>query len=207
MRLTSLNKVTTDQSVGSVKWDWTKGSNRSVSSISQIVDFYLNCPYNRDLELDILGQSTPYRYWFKRIKGKSDMQYLDRRIFFGRLSMKHDCIQPLADEIVIELYECESWKKTPKRNWFSLINPKTPENPYKVHISKAGLSSHKLTRVINEIDYAIKRQKEAHLAQIESDKRAYIFFLADPPKKRSYRFDVLDGHLVSRYVKINRHQV
>ena len=192
----------------SYEWDNNGVSNRSVTSISQIVDFYLRCPDNRDLDLKIFGQVTPYRYWFKRIKEGNTGQYKLRRIFYGRLSMKYNCIQNMEEEVIIELYECEDWMEPPIRSWSSFENHKIQKNPYHVHVTKTKLSSHKVTRLLNELDFAINRQKEAFKAAEDSEKRAYVFFLADPPLKTSkYRFDVLSGFLVSRYEKFNRHDL
>ncbi|MCJ8289264.1 MAG: hypothetical protein HRT58_08160 [Crocinitomicaceae bacterium] len=206
LSLPSVSSAEKVQTTENYEWDNNGVSNRSVTSISQIVDFYLSCPHNRDLDLNVFGQVTPYRYWFKRIKEKNEGQYKVQRFFYGRLSMKFDCIQETDKEIVIGLYECEDWQDKKNSHRASLENPKTQRNPYKIHVSKVGLSSHKVTRLLNELNFAVKGQKEDYQAANNSEKRAYVFFLANPPKKiNHYRFDVLSGFLVSRHVKIDRH--
>ena len=57
-----------------------------VASISPIVDFYIKCPYNRHMELEIEDVKKMYMYWFKRIeKPLVTGNYKGQCIFFGRL--------------------------------------------------------------------------------------------------------------------------
>ena len=187
-------------------WDNSGVSNRSVTSISQIVDFYVECPLNRDLELNVFGEVMSYRYWFKRIKEKNKGQYKKRRFFFGRLFMKDDRIQENENEIVISLYDCEGWKDPIQIGRTQFNRSKEQTNPYTVHVSKIGLSQHKTSRILNELNFAKEEQKEDYRNGGNSTNRAYVFFLADPPKRTSpYRFDVIEGFLVSRYVTLERH--
>ena len=165
--------------------------NRTVTAIGQIIDFYLNCPFNRDVSLDLLGKQTKYQYAFKRIKGKSEGQYKGRKIYYGIMHLYIEAIET-KNAIQIQLLECEDWVNTGEA--------KSQKNPYKISIELDNLSVHKKARIINEIDFV----KEEQIGMKQKNKKyAFIFFLGDPPDTENpYTFKVYENYVVCRYDEI-----
>lgn len=181
--------------------------NRSkvVNSLSSIVDFYIKCPFNRNVELEIENIKREYMYWFRRIsKSKSEGKYKGTRIFFGRLHTDKNKIEETDHELKITMYECEGWEevKTTRRNQ---RKSKKQVNPFVISVDKTQLSKHKISRILNEIDYTIEDKKAAFKKEEEEDKKrqAFVFFYGEAPKPDNpYTFRVNDGILVARYCKI-----
>lgn len=172
-----------------------------VASISPIVDFYIKCPYNRGvaLEIEIENEIKMYKYWFKRIqKPIATGNYKGKRIFFGRLHAGENKITESEKTIEITLFESESWEKG------AYNKPAKQMNPFIVSINKTLISKNKVSRIKNEINYVIEDKKTDFKAgQINKKKDAFIFFLGEAPTKNTpYKFNVLDGSLVSRYTQI-----
>lgn len=201
----SADASSTSSTVRSDGWLETEDSNRSVSSLNQIVDFYISCPYNRDFKLDILGYETEYQYWFKKVefnRSNDGTLYKGRRVFMGTLNLNKDSITQSEEEIKIKLMECEAWKKPLIR--FFADEKKIQKNPYSVIVNTADLSNNKISRLLNQLNFV----KEEHVGDFKNetdrkDVQAKVFFLADPPSEEEpYLFNVIDAHLVSRYCKI-----
>lgn len=196
--INSANPITRSKSSG----DFIKTLKKSkvVSSISTIVDFYLKCPYNRDIELDIEGKNQAYMFWFKRIeKPILKAKYKGKRIFFGRLHTDKSKIEETETTLNITMYECEKWVKRSDRS-----QTKSQVNPFIISIDKTKLSKHKLTRLKNEMEYAIEEKIKAFKAKDEDHKiQAYVFFYGQAPaSKDPYTFHVNDGVLVARYCRV-----
>ncbi|WP_025741921.1 hypothetical protein [Aquimarina pacifica] len=169
--------------------------NRVVTALGQIVDFYLNFPNNRDNSLEILNIHSEYRFLFKRIKGKSEGQYKGRKIYFGRVSLSDDNVIERENRLFIQLYEFDKWIKNDERN--------EPKNNYTISIDLIQLSNHKKTKILNELVFATIEQKNDE--DEETKKKAYIFFLGDPPKEDTpYLFTVYENYVVCRYDEILR---
>ncbi|MDE5422756.1 hypothetical protein L3073_11105 [Ancylomarina sp. DW003] len=166
-----------------------------VASISPIVDFYIKCPFNRNVELEIEKTFKMYMYWFKRIeKPLSTGNYKGKRIFFGRLHTSNRKIIETEETLEIALYECEAWEKGGKNKSAVQINP------FIVNIDKSLISKNKVTRIKNEIQYAVGDKINAFK---DKKKHAYLFFWGEvPTKDEPYKFKVLEGALVARYTQI-----
>ncbi len=191
--------------------EFAEKRNRSkvVNSLSSIVDFYIRCPFNRDIELEIENKKQEYMYWFKRISKPIRIgNYKGKKIFFGRLHTDKNKIEDTETELKITMYECEGWedikstRKTQKKR-------KAQVNPFIISIDKTKLSKHKVSRIINEIDYAIEDKISAFKDKTEEEKKdAYVFFYGVAPKRKEpYTFHVNDGILVARYCRIMQTQV
>lgn len=166
--------------------------NRTVTAVGQIIDFYLNCPFNRDVSLDLLGTQTKYQYAFKRIYGKNEGQYKGRKIYYG---IMHLYVKPIETQnaIQIQLLECEEWI-------VSADEIKSQKNPYKVLIQLENLSPHKKARILNERTFV---QEDQIRAENTNNKFAFIFFLGDSPDlENPYTFKVCEDYVVCRYDEI-----
>ncbi|MBP2831286.1 hypothetical protein J8281_03720 [Aquimarina sp. U1-2] len=136
---------------------------------------------------------TGYQYAFKRIKGKSDGQYKGRKVYFGRVSLSEDNVTEKGNQLFIELYEFDKWVKNGEKSG--------PNRNYSIAIDLTGLSNHKKTKILNELTFATIDQKSDK--DKETKKKAYIFFLGDPPKKDdAYLFTVYENYVVCRYDEI-----
>jgi hypothetical protein len=183
-----------------------EGSNnwRSVTTISRIVDFYIACPFNRDIKLDLFGTEKEYRYWFKRIQNIRGERIKDKNIFFGQLHQDKNAIEYSDTNIKIRLYDCREWVGG------------NQINPYYVIIPIAGLTKNKIARIKNEIKNALLSQREYYqttnsnienndLIDLEKSKqKPYIFFVGNQTKKNPFELEVQDGYLVSRYERIRK---
>lgn len=181
-------------------WLETSDSNRNVSTINQIVDFYVACPYNRDFNLNVYETTQTYSRWFFRIpfnKPNDGKLYYERKIFRGTLSMKKDAVQEDDKKISIQLSECEKWSNPVQGK------SRDPINPYIIEIDKGTLSSYRISRVLNQLEMLRDEKIGDFKSGTDSNKDSWIFFLADPPNDDSpYHFRVIDGHLIARYVQI-----
>lgn len=177
---------------------------RNVTTISRIVDFYVACPFNRDIKLNLFGTEKEYMFWFKRIQNMRGEIIQDKSIFFGQLHQDKHAIEKSDSKIRIRLFDCRDW--TDGRQ----------VDPYYVNISISDLSKNKIARITNEINYALQAQKEYYqkiqseennleTTEIEKAKlKPYIFFFGNQIKGYPYELEVQDGYLVSRYVRIRK---
>ncbi len=197
------------RSKSSGEFEETRNRSKVVNSLSSIVDFYIKCPFNRDVELEIENKKQEYMYWFKRIsKPKRLGNYKGKKIFFGRLHTDKSKIEDIDTKINITMYECEGWeevettRKTQRKR-------KSQVNPFVITIDKSKLSKRKVSRIINEIDYAIEEKILAFKDKTEEEKKdAYVFFYGEAPKRKEpYTFSVNDGVLVARYCRIMQTQL
>lgn len=176
-------------------------SNRKVSAISQIVDFYLSCPYNRDVDLDLLGSKAPYVYQFKRIYGPNEGKYLDNKIFYGIIDLKDiDSLRSTDDTVIIKLHECEKWEDNPR-----LVFPrKNRVNPYFVKINKEEITKYKMSRILKERETVSNQSKNDYFKNLKKDNvEAYIFFLGKKPSAETpYVFEAINGFVSFRYTKV-----
>jgi len=190
-----LEEITGTKRKSTNLFEESANANRSVTTISQIVDFYLNCPYNRDVELNILDKNESYKYWFRRIK--DDKSYDGTRIYFGKLHANFGYVDNKNGSIKIKLFECQTWQESTGAGL--LYNKKEQKNPYMVNVNLENLSSHKSSRLMSEIEYAINEKK----ANFNNKKKnAYVFFLGTPTANKEFSFDVIDGYLVTRFTEI-----
>lgn len=176
-------------------------SNRKVSAISQIVDFYLSCPYNRDVDLDLLGSKAPYIYQFKRIFGTNEGKYLDNKIFYGIIDLKDiDSLRNTDDTVIIKLHECEKWEDNPR-----LVFPRKKRvNPYFVKINKEEITKYKMSRILKERETVSNQSKNDYFKNLKKDNvEAYIFFLGKKPSAETpYIFEAINGFISFRYTKV-----
>jgi hypothetical protein len=184
------------------EFEESANSTRAVTTISQIVDFYLTCPFNRDFELDLLGTKKEYMYWFKRIqKPKQTAKYKGQCIYFGQLHTNRGYVKKTESEIIIKLFECEEWVNNVGTSFN--LQKREQKNPFFVKIDIEGLGSHKISRILNELKYAIQDQKDAHSNNKDGKKKAYLFFLGDAPSKEEpYTFNVIEGNICARFTEI-----
>lgn len=171
---------------------------RNVTTISRIADFYIACPFNRDLPLDIFGLEQPYMFWFKRLRNITPEENPGLKIFFGQLHQDQNAIQENDDFLTIKLFDCERWDEF-----------HTQINPYYVQIAKKNLSINKVSRIKNEISYSLREQKEFYESQkIDKQKsnsskvKPYVFFYGKMSANNRFIFEVYDGYLVSRYCQV-----
>ena len=184
------------------EFEESANSNRAVTTISQIVDFYLSCPFNRDFELDLLGNKKMYMYWFRRIQKPIKIaNYNGVSIYFGQLHTNTGYFRQSENEILIKLYECEEWIENSSNSL--ALNKREQRNPFYVKICIKDLTHHKRSRILNELKYAIQEQREAHQNNKQGRKKAFLFFLGEAPNvENPYVFNVFDTHICARYTEI-----
>lgn len=177
---------------------------KNVSSISQIVDFYLSCPFNRDIELTLLDTTKAYMYWFKRLKNTLlHDEPEEYNMYFGQLHQDNSLNTENSEIIRFKMYDCEKWEKPKKGEWESVSYEQV--NPIYVRIYRNKLSQHKLSRIKNEIEYARTEHYEAFKGGVEDKRKPFIFFIGKKMQSSNpYEFEVLDNHLVARYTEIRR---
>lgn len=176
-------------------------SNRKVSAISQIVDFYLSCPYNRDVDLDLLGSKAAYMYQFKRIYGPNTDQYIDNKIFYGIIDLKDlDSLSSTEDSMIIKLHECEGWEENPR-----LVFPRRRRvNPYFVKVNRNDITKYKMSRILKERETISNQSKNDFFKNLKKDGvEAFIFFLGKKPSAENpYIFEAINGFVSFRYTKV-----
>ncbi len=176
-------------------------SNRKVSAISQIVDFYLSCPYNRDVDLDLLGSKAAYMYQFKRIYGPNTDHYIDNKIFYGIIDLKDiDSLSSTEDSVIIKLHECEGWE-----NNSGLVFPRRRRvNPYFVKVNKKDITKYKMSRILKERETISNQSKNDFFKNLKKDGvEAFIFFLGKKPSAETpYVFEAVNGFVSFRYTKV-----
>lgn len=177
---------------------------KSVTTISQITDFYLSCPFNRDIELNLLNKVQPYMYWFKRLKKTLDHnEPQEYNIYFGQLNQGKLTQLESDKEIKLQLYDCAGWKELE-------TGPKSSKkqeqiNPIFVTISKEKLSPNKVTRMKHEIEYALYEQKKVYTDKTRTKNKPYVFFIGRKKHiDNPYEYEVLEGYFVARYTEIKQ---
>lgn len=176
-------------------------SNRKVTAISQIVDFFLSCPYNREVDLDLLGTKAPYVYQFKKIYGPNTDQYISNKIFYGAIDLKDlDSLTSKEDSMLIKLHECERWEDNPR----SIFSSKRRVNPYFLKINKAEITKYKMSRILTERETVLNQSKSDFFKKIKKDGvEAYVFFLGRKPAAETpYIFEAINGFVSFRYTKV-----
>jgi hypothetical protein len=173
-----------------------KKSNKVVTSINQIVDFYLNCPYNRDVQLDLLGTKLEYYKLFLNVTASSDVPKNQLRLYYAKLDFRKggkNLIRTDDNNYMFKLYEQVKTKKTSYKEY----------EPYHVLIKKDEISKTKFNRIQYEKSQVISEYLAKYRAKKNTLEGAYIFFVAYPPKlEEPTIFEVLHGMVVSRYTKI-----
>lgn len=173
---------------------------KKVTAIDQIVDFYLSCPYNRGIDLNLLGNSAPYRYQFRRIWGENIGNYKNGKIFYGIINLGLNPVINRDGKTRIRLHECAGWETDST----SRYNDKSQVNPYWVEIDNDQLSKHKLSRIIKTRESVANESKGTWLKSKKNDgKDAFIFFLGEAPSENEpYVFKANGGFVTFRYTEI-----
>lgn len=175
---------------------------KTVTTISQIVDFYLSCPFNRDIELTLFDQKKAYMYWFKRLK--KTLRHEEPRelnIYFGQLHQDNHLTIGDPEIIRLKMYDCETWKDT--KDSLLPIESKLQVNPFYVLIDPKKLSAYKLSRLKNEIEMARNEHTDTYRDRKQDNRKPFVFFIGKR-KNQNNRFEyvVLDDHLVARYTEV-----
>ena len=177
---------------------------KSVTTISQIVDFYLSCPFNRDIELTLFDKTKPYMYWFKRLKNTLLRDEPEEyNMYFGQLHQDNSLNTDDSEIIRFKMYDCEKWEKPTNGEWESVNYEQV--NPFYVELDREKLSQHKLSRIKNEIEFARNEHLEAFKDGKKDKRKPFIFFIGRKMTSQNpYEFEVLEHHLVARYTEIRR---
>lgn len=177
---------------------------KNVTTISQIVDFYLSCPSNRDIELTLFDKTKPYMHWFRRLQNtlkKTEPQELN--IYFGQLHQDNSLNTDNPEIIRFKMFDCEKWENPKDSNWESIT--KKQVNPFYVQIDQKKLSPHKLSRIKNEIEFARNEHLEVFKDGKKDKRKPFIFFIGKKLDfNNPFEYEVLDNHLVARYTEIRR---
>ncbi|PHR46499.1 MAG: hypothetical protein COA32_10165 [Fluviicola sp.] len=186
------------KTIMSGEFDSVMPSNKHVTSINLIIDFFISCPYNRDVYLKLLSKEGTYRHLFKSIFGESKGQYESGKIFHGVLypnskkSIRHE------DQFVFfQLLSCERWEVD--------FSGKNQVNPYWVKLNKNHLSKTKLNRILEDRQ-TVNNQSNLDYKEKKKNKEtnAYVFFLGNAPTyKEPYIFEVVDDYISFRYTQVN----
>ena len=201
-RLNEAEQVASPQRTQSAVGNNTKQKtiNQVVTALGKIVDFYLDCPSLRHLELALPELTTSYKYAFKKVEGINDgNQYKGRRIYYGILQVAKGALVENNDYLFIQLFNSViigEGKEQKKVN-------------YQVKVSKEILSKRKITMIKNEITYVRHDSAAAYEENKKENKKdnrqPYVFFLADPPLEESpYQFEVVHGLLTAKYDEVLR---
>ncbi|MFT5217417.1 MAG: hypothetical protein ACI83H_002554 [Glaciecola sp.] len=176
---------------------------KSVSTISQIVDFYLRCPFNRDMELTLFEQTKQYMFWFRRLQNTVNnpehIEPQETNVYFGQLLQGDKGVKIDSNEIRLNLYDCQGWEESKFGKSKKQINPVT------VHINKSNLSKNKSSRIINEIEFVLAEQLNTYRNKTNSKNKPFIFFIGRKNNMNTpYEYEVIDGHFVARYAEVRR---
>lgn len=177
-------------------------ANRRVTSISQIVDFYLSCPFNRDVELDLLGVKMSYKFHFKRIYGENKGDFIDNKMFYGKIYLNSiDSEINDGHFLYLKLFECENWEKNKS---LTIINKKQI-NPYFLKINKDEVSKYKINRILKEKETVSNLSKNDYRNNKKDGREAWVFFIGKRPNlKNQYQFEVVNGFITFRYTTIQQ---
>lgn len=172
-----------------------KKSNKVVTTINKIVDFYLSCPYNRDVELDLLGTKKEYYKLFINVTTAKNVNSKELRIYYARFDFRKggkSLIKLDANNYMIKLFE--GIKKDDISDDYE---------PFHVLIKKDQISKAKFDRIKYEKSQVIQEYLIKYNPKKSTLEGAYIFFVAYPPTNGTPTiFDALHGMVVSRYTKI-----
>jgi len=196
-----LQKISQTRRVDSGEYSEAIHSNRKVTSINKIVEFYLDCPYNRGVDLDLLGNVAPYKFQFKRIKDENIGDYIDNKIFYGIINLNDmDAVYQNEGKTFIRMHECERWEEIPR----SIFKKKRRVNPYIVEIDNNSISDYKLSSILRSRETVANESKNLFFANRKKEKEeAYIFFLGHAPKNNNpYTFKAIGGFVAFRYTKV-----
>ncbi len=173
-----------------------KKSNKVVTSINQIVDFYLSCPYNRDVELNLLGTKKEYYKLFLNVIASNNVPSRELRIYYAKLDFRKggkNLIRLDSNNYLIKLYEGIKSKNTKFQEY----------EPFHVLIKKDQISKTKFNRIKYEKSQIIEEYISKYKKGKEGLESAYIFFLAYPPSNQEPTIlEALHGMVISRYTKI-----
>ncbi len=175
---------------------------KNVTTISQIVDFYLSCPFNRDIELTIFEEKKQYMKWFKRLqKTQRNKEPQELNIYFGQLHQDNHLNIDGSEIIRMKMFDCEKWEKATD-GYFNSVS-KVQVNPFYVQIDPENISPHKLSRLKNEIEFARNEQTVAFKEGKQDKRKPFVFFIGKKIDiNNPFEYKVLDNHLVARYTEI-----
>lgn len=166
--------------------------NSTVSSIKRIVDFYLGFERNRDVEIEVLGEKSEYRYLFRRIGyGLNHSPFIDNKIFYAPLKLfKSGALTEDDDKMIFEL----------------LPHRENSKDNYKVVLSKKGLSSQKISRIRNNYKRVFDETYERFtLKTLDKDYEGYVFFLGTgPTKDKPLEFNVVSSFIYFKYTDVRK---
>lgn len=177
---------------------------KNVTTISQIIDFYLSCPFNRDIELTLFDKTKPYMYWFRRLQNTlRNTEPQEFNIYFGQLHQDNSLNIDDAEMIRLKMFDCETWENPKDGNWESVT--KDQLNPFYVQIDPKNISPHKLNRLKNEIEFARNEQTVAFKEGKQDKRKPFIFFIGKKIDiNNPFEYEVRDNHLVARYTEVRR---
>ena len=186
------------------EFDESGNNFKNVTTISQIIDFYLNCPFNRDIELTLFDKTKPYMYWFRRLQNTlRNTEPQELNIYFGQLHQDNSFNIDNTEMIRLKMYDCEKWEET--KDSFLPSEPKVQVNPFYVWIDPKNLSLHKLSRLKNEIEFARNEQTIAFKEGNQEKRKPFIFFIGKKIDiNNPFEYEVRDNHLVARYTAVRR---
>ena len=178
-------------------FDEASSTNKTVSALGQIVDFYLNCPYNRDFELNLLGTASNYQNAFMKINAGNIGKFKkEPKIYFGQLYLKYDSIKISDNLIMIKMYECQDWKDS------NSLSYKEQINPFFIKINTESFKKNKVSRLIKEMEYVKEEQKDILQSGIGRKKKAFIFFYGVQSNDNEFLFEVQHGLMVCRLTEV-----
>lgn len=173
-----------------------KKSNKVVTTINQIVDFYLSCPFNRDVELDLLGTKKEYYKLFLDVTTAKNVNPKELRIYYAHFDFRKGSkswIKLDANNYMIKLFEGMKNDETNSQEY----------EPFHVLIKKDQISKTKFNRIVYEKSQIIEEYISKFKKGKSNSEAAFIFFVAYPPSKEEPTvFEALHGMIVSRYTKI-----
>lgn len=193
----SSTKISTKKIYSDVFND-SKKSSKVVTTINQIVDFYLSCPYNRDVVLDLLGSKKEYYKLFTSVLAAKDVKSQELRVFYGKLNFKRggtQWVKPQPNIYMIKLFEGFKNDNSPSAEY----------QPFFISINKDQLSQTRFNRIAYERNQIIEEKVTKFKKGKSTLEEAYIFFVAYPPKIESPGiFEALHGLVVSRFTELSQ---
>lgn len=166
-----------------------------VQSIDRIVNWYLDFPHNRDVEIEINSIKIEYRYFFKQIKYFTDPTKLqNERIFYGKIILSKtnkNVFDKYTDCVYFNLlaYRDESKKKS----------------NYSVKIDKKLISKHSLSRLKNKYDKLFdKAFTELEEGTNEPNFGLYVFVYGTIDENNDTIMNVKQNHITFRYDEVRK---
>jgi len=169
-----------------------------VRSIDRIVDWYLGFPYNRDVEIEIKGIKTEYRYFFKGIKDYTPSTELHNdRIFYGKIMLSEknkDVFDKFSDSVYFNLLGFQNKDE---------ITGKTTN--YSVKIDKNSISKNLLTRMKNRYNSLFEKAFTEFKNQTnEPNISLYVFVFGKIDVNNETLLNVNQHHITFRYDEIRK---